>query len=61
MFYHMISSFNNIVEIPFENIVGKRENAENHPFSPFPTMFCTLPRTNFKFLFAFIFFCQQMF
>ena len=33
----------------FENIVGKGENAGNQLFPPFPTMFSTLPNTNFNF------------
>ena len=32
---------------PFENLVGKGENASNHNFSPFPTIFSTLSKTNF--------------
>ena len=31
---------------PFENIVGKGENAGNQHFLLFPTMFSTLPNTN---------------
>ena len=34
---------------PCENIVGKGENAGNHHFSPFPTLFSILPKTNFNF------------
>ena len=37
--------------MPVENIVGKEENAA---FSPFPTMFSTLPNTNFNFSVTFI-------
>ena len=33
----------------FENIEGKGENANNQHFSPFPTMFSTLPNTNFNY------------
>ena len=32
---------------PFENIVGKKENAGNQYFLFFPTMFSILSRTNF--------------
>ena len=33
----------------FENIVGKGENACSQHFHFFPTMFSTLPNTNFNF------------
>ena len=40
---------------PFENIAGKRENAGYHQhFSPFPTMFSTLSRTELVICDAFI-------
>ena len=39
---------------PFENIVGKRENAGNQHFLLFPTMFSTLHKTNFMFSVTFI-------
>ena len=39
---------------PFENIEGKGENAGNQHFFPFPTVFSTLPRTNFHFSVTFI-------
>ena len=35
--------------MPLENVVGKGENAGNPAFSPFPTMFSTLPGTNLNF------------
>ena len=38
---------------PFENIVGKGENAVTS-ISPFPTMFSSLPKTNFNFSVTFI-------
>ena len=38
---------------PFENIVGKGENAGNQHFL-FPTMLSTLPNTNFYFSFTII-------
>ena len=34
---------------PFENIVGKGENAGNQYFLLFPTMFSTIPKTNLNF------------
>ena len=34
---------------PFENLVEKREKAGNTVFSPFPIIFLTLQKTNFKF------------
>ena len=34
---------------PLENIVGKGENAGKPAFSPFPTMFSTVSKTNFDF------------
>ena len=34
---------------PFENILGKGENAGKPTFSPFPTMFSTLHKINFNF------------
>ena len=39
---------------PVENIEGKGENAGLPAFSPFPTIFCYLPKANFKFSVAFI-------
>ena len=39
---------------PFENLVGKGENAGNYHFSPFPTMFSTLSKTNINFSVTFI-------
>ena len=39
---------------PFENIVGKEENAGNQHFLLFPTMFSTHPKTNFNFSVTFI-------
>ena len=38
----------------FENIVGKVENAGDQHFSPFPTMFSTLPKPIFNTSFTFI-------
>ena len=38
----------------FENIVGKGEKCWLPAFSPFPTMFSTLLKTNFNFLITFI-------
>ena len=35
---------------PFENFVGKGENAGKQHFPPSPTMFSTDPKTNFLFL-----------
>ena len=37
-------------KMPFENIVGQRENAEKSAFSLCPTMFSTIPKTNFAIL-----------
>ena len=34
--------------MPFENIVGKGENADDQHFFAFPTMFFSLPNINFK-------------
>ena len=39
---------------PFENIVGKGENAGNHHFLHFPTIFSTRPNTDFNFSVTFI-------
>ena len=38
-FSHLILSFNDPLEKPSENILGKGENAGNQHFSPFLTMF----------------------
>ena len=43
---------------PFENTVEKEENAGNQHFLPFPTMFSTLPITNFHFSVTFILSCR---
>ena len=51
--YHTIPTFND-PEKPFENIVGKRRKCWLPAFSPFPTMFSILHKTNFKFSFMFI-------
>ena len=46
--YHTISTFNDPVQDPLENIAGKGENADNPAaFSPFPTKFSILSKTNF--------------
>ena len=45
--YHIIPTFNDPGKKPFQNMVGKGENA-------FPTMFSTLPKTNFNFSVMFI-------
>ena len=42
--------FNDLEKKPFENNVGKGENAGNQHFLLFPTMFSTLPSINFSFL-----------
>ena len=39
---------------PFENILGKGENAGNQHFFSFSTMFSNLPKTNFNFSVTFI-------
>ena len=39
---------------PFENILGKGENAGNQHFFLFPTMFPTLSKTNFNFSAIFV-------
>ena len=52
--YHTILTFNDPRKKPLENIVGKGENAGNQHFLLFPTLFSTLSKTNFKFLFTFI-------
>ena len=39
---------------PFENIVGKGENAGNHHFLLFPTMFSAHLKTNFSFSVTFM-------
>ena len=41
--------FTTLKNKPFENSVGKGENAGNQHFYPFPTMFYTHPRKNFHF------------
>ena len=51
---HTIPNFNDLEKEAFENIVGKGENVGNQHFSPFPTVFSTLPKTNFKFSDTFI-------
>ena len=39
----------NYAIVAFDNIVGKGENVGHKHFPPFPTMFSTLPNTNFNF------------
>ena len=39
---------------PLKNVLRKGENAGNQHFFPFPTMFSTLPKTNFNFLVIFM-------
>ena len=43
-----------LYKMPFENIVRKGENAGNQHFLLFPTMFSTLPETNFNFSVTYI-------
>ena len=45
---------------PFENIVGKGENA-GYAFSHFPTMFSILPKKNVNFLFTSILLSANVF
>ena len=44
--YHTITT---LYKKPFENIVGKGENADNQHFLLFPQCFFTLHKTNFNF------------
>ena len=55
--YHTIPTFNNPPprNKPFENIVGKGENAGNQHFLLFPHFFSTRPQTNFICSITFIF------
>ena len=43
--YYTIMTFNDLYKKPFENNVGKGENAGNHHFPLFPTLFSTQSRT----------------
>ena len=53
--FHTIPTYNDLEKEAFyENIVAKGENTSNQHFSPFLTMFSTLPRTNFNVTVAFI-------
>ena len=52
--YHEFPSFNDSQGEPFENIVGKEENAGKPAFSSFPTTFSTFLKTNFNFRVTFI-------
>ena len=53
-FPHNHDFLTNLYIKPFENIVGKEENAGKPAFSSFPTMFSSLPNTNFQFSVTFI-------
>ena len=43
--YHTMTTVTTLYKKPFENIVGKGENAGNQHFLFFPTMFSILSRT----------------
>ena len=46
--YHTIPIFNNLEKEAFWKQCGKRRKCWKPAFSPFPTMFSTLPKTNFS-------------
>ena len=50
--YHTIPTFNDPETEGFENVVGKK--MKMLVFSPFPTMFSTLPKPNLNISFTFI-------
>ena len=47
--YHTILTFNYLKMEPFGKHCGKRRKCWLSAFSPFPTMFCILPKSNFNF------------
>ena len=49
-----LSSLMTMYKKPFENILGKGENAGNQHFLLFPPCFLPFPKTNFNFSFTFI-------
>ena len=53
--YHTNTTFNDPKEEGFEKQCGKRGKCWFPAFSPFPTMFSTLPKSNFIFSFTFMF------
>ena len=58
--YHMIPTVNDLEEKkPFEDIVGKGENAGSPHFFPFPTMFLYPFQHNFQFL-SYIYFVNSL-
>ena len=52
--YHTIPSFDAPEKEAFRKHCGKRRKCWRPAFSPFPTMFSTLHKTNFKLSFTFI-------
>ena len=51
--YRTILTFHDLRKKAFEDILRKEENARNQHFLPFPTMFSSFPKINFKFSVAF--------
>ena len=47
--YYLIQTFNNPKNVSFRKHCGKRRKCWLPAFSPFPTMFCSLLKTNFIF------------
>ena len=49
--YHTIPTFNDLNREAFRKHCGERRKCCLPAFSPFPTMFSTLPKTSFEFFF----------